>query len=264
MSPQPDLLFWSDVSDQGWGANLLDRFVSGRWSPEEKLLSINLRELQAIRLGLQHFRFSLVGQPVAMFSDNTMALSYVHKQGGTFSPALSEEAHHHLRWAEDWSISIIPQSIMGSRNMVTDSLSRRSQVIRSEWTLVQEVVDKLIEKWPATIDLFATSVSYHLSVYFYSPQQSDVSRVGCVPSVVGRDASVRLPSICSHSRGFEQAAPVQRDSSNIDRFSVATENLLELAVAPPVVLPSRPDLLKQSHVHRFHQHLHMIQLQAWG
>ena len=32
---QPDILFLSDASDQGLGANLLDQFVSGQWSPEE-------------------------------------------------------------------------------------------------------------------------------------------------------------------------------------------------------------------------------------
>ena len=92
VSPQPDLLFWSDVSDQGRGANLLDRFISGHWSHEEKLLSINLKELQTIHLSLNHFRFSLVGQPLAVFLDNTTALSYVRKQWGTFSPALNGEA----------------------------------------------------------------------------------------------------------------------------------------------------------------------------
>ena len=50
--PHPDLLFWSDVSDQWWRVNLLDDFISGRWSVEEHAFSINLRELCAIRLGL--------------------------------------------------------------------------------------------------------------------------------------------------------------------------------------------------------------------
>ena len=31
VSPQPDLLFWSDVLAQGWWASLLNQFVSGRW-----------------------------------------------------------------------------------------------------------------------------------------------------------------------------------------------------------------------------------------
>ena len=35
----PDLLFWSDASDHGWGAYLHDLFVSGHWSAEERSLS---------------------------------------------------------------------------------------------------------------------------------------------------------------------------------------------------------------------------------
>ena len=49
LEPQhPDLLFWSDASDQSWGTNLVDQFVSGLWSTGECNLSINLRELRAI------------------------------------------------------------------------------------------------------------------------------------------------------------------------------------------------------------------------
>ena len=45
----PALLFWSDASDQGWGAHLHDQFVASRWLSEERSLSINLQELLAIR-----------------------------------------------------------------------------------------------------------------------------------------------------------------------------------------------------------------------
>ena len=45
----PDLMFWSDVSDQGWGAHLADSAVSGLWSQSDQSLSINLRELRAVR-----------------------------------------------------------------------------------------------------------------------------------------------------------------------------------------------------------------------
>ena len=77
---RPYLLFWSDASDHGWGSNLQDQFISGRWLIEERSLSINLRELRAIRLGLHHFRHSLRGLTVGV-SHNTMALSYVKKRG---------------------------------------------------------------------------------------------------------------------------------------------------------------------------------------
>ena len=36
----PDLDFWSDVSDVGWGAHLGHEVVSGLWSPEETSLSL--------------------------------------------------------------------------------------------------------------------------------------------------------------------------------------------------------------------------------
>ena len=68
-----DLLFWSDASDLGWGANLVDQFVSGLWSAEDQGLSINLRKLRAIRLGLQHFQHSLLDQSVGVFCDNMTA-----------------------------------------------------------------------------------------------------------------------------------------------------------------------------------------------
>ena len=34
----PNLLFWSDVSDQGWGAHLQDYFISALWFPVERSL----------------------------------------------------------------------------------------------------------------------------------------------------------------------------------------------------------------------------------
>ena len=44
-----------------------------------------------------------------------------------------------LTWAEDKSISLRPQFIMGKRNVIADSLSRSNQVIASEWTLRYQV-----------------------------------------------------------------------------------------------------------------------------
>ena len=66
--PIPDQMFWSDASDQGWGANLSDAFVSGVWSAEEALLSINMRELLAVEKGLLAFRSLLQDSVVAVFT----------------------------------------------------------------------------------------------------------------------------------------------------------------------------------------------------
>ena len=41
----PDLDFWSDASDVGWGAHLGNRIVSGLWDQSEALLLVSAREL---------------------------------------------------------------------------------------------------------------------------------------------------------------------------------------------------------------------------
>ena len=41
VSPQLD--FWSDASDVGWGAHLGEVVVSGRWAPEKLEFSKNAR-----------------------------------------------------------------------------------------------------------------------------------------------------------------------------------------------------------------------------
>ena len=48
-----------------------------------------------------------------------------------------------LRWTESMGITLLPQFIMGAKNVVANSLSHCHQVLGSEWTLAQEVVDDL-------------------------------------------------------------------------------------------------------------------------
>ena len=120
----PDLDFWSDASDVGWGAHLSEAFVSGLWSLEEKEFSINARELLAVERGLLHFRDLLSGSTVGVFVDNSTAVAYLRKAGGTRSPVLNSIAQRVLRWAEEQDIVLVPQFVLGRANVLADSLSR--------------------------------------------------------------------------------------------------------------------------------------------
>ena len=164
--PAPDISFFSDASDVGWGALVGEHHASGLWLPHQKALSINMRELLAVQLGLQAFEHLIVGMSVALFCDNTTTVAYLRRSGGTFSSALNSTAREVLLWAESRRIRLLPQFIMGSSNVTADALSRPNQVIGSEWTLHQEVVDQLVHRWPAMVDLFATSLTARLPVYF--------------------------------------------------------------------------------------------------
>ena len=164
--PVPDVSFFSDASDIGWGALVGEHHASGLWCPHQKTLSINLRELLAVQYGLKALEHLLVGLSVALFCDNTTTVAYLRRSGGTFSSTLNATAREILLWAENHHVRLLPQFIMGSSNVTADALSRPNQVIGSEWTLHQEVVDQLVHKWPAVIDLFATSLTARLPVNF--------------------------------------------------------------------------------------------------
>ena len=163
----------------GWGANLPDQFASGTWSKEESLLSINARELLAVEKGLLHFAEVLSQKNVALFCDNTTAISYLRRQGGTHSPLLNSIAQRILRWAEGMGISLMPQFVLGIHNVVADALSRPGQIVGCEWSLSQEVFVDLRKRWPVTIDLFATSLNRKCCVYF--PTVWDPMAAGVMP-----------------------------------------------------------------------------------
>ena len=258
----PDQMFWSDASKHGWGATVADQFAAGVWLEGEASLSINHRELLAIERGL---RALLEGRVVAVFSNNTTAVVYLRRQGGTLSPALNAVAQRVLRWAEQLNIILMPQFVPGRNNVVADALSRPNQVIGSEWMLHQEVFNWLCERWPVTIDLFASSLSHRCSVYF-APVLD--------PLAAGTDAMLQSwDSLQAYAfppfAMISQVLAKVRASQNLELTLIAPfwpqrpwfPELLELLTLPS--LPSRWDLLRQPHVRRFHQNLSILRLHAW-
>ena len=109
---------------------------------------------------------SLAGKAVSILCDNSTAVSYLRKEGGTRSPFLNSLAQEILRWAESHSIRLLPQFIPGSLNVLADSLSRPHQLPHTEWSLHPEVFRSISRLWPVQIDLFATSANRLCSVFF--------------------------------------------------------------------------------------------------
>ena len=180
--PQQGLALYTDALDSGWGAFLDDSHLSGLWSPNSSRFSINHRELLAVLYGVQGFLPVLRHQSVSLFVDNTTALSYLRNQGGSHSSTLNSVAQTILRLCEASQIRLVPQFVPGHLNVLADSLSRRSQVLGSEWTLCHQAFQELLRLWPATIDLFATALTARLHVYF-SPVAD--------PQSAGTDAMVQ-------------------------------------------------------------------------
>ena len=263
----PDLDLWSDASDVGWGAHLGMLTASGLWSRDESQLSINARELLAVRRGLLHFHSSLVGKTISVFCDNSTAVSYLRKEGGTRSPFLNSLAQEILRWAESLSIRLAPQFIPGSLNVLADTLSRPHQLPHTEWSLNPEVFRSLSRLWPLQVDLFATSENHQCSIYF-SPFWD--------PPAAGTDAFLQ-PWDGLQAYAFPPWSIIPRVLAKL-RESRGTEltlvapywpqrtwfpDLLHLSLAPPVALPLRPDLLRLPRSRSLYQGLPRLRLHAW-
>ena len=116
----PDLFLYTDASNVGWGASLLQDSVSGYWDIEERSLHINILELRVICLGLRHLAEVLRNSVVAVFSDNTTALACLSREGGTHSTLLTKEAWEILDWAEMHSVQILTLFVRGSDSVVAD------------------------------------------------------------------------------------------------------------------------------------------------
>ena len=99
------------------------------------------------------------------------------RPGGTRSQDLFLEVREILLWVESMEITLLPQLIQGSLNTRADLLSRPNLVMGSEWTLHQEVVQDLLRQWPAIIDLFATTLSARLPVFFAPAWESQAAEV---------------------------------------------------------------------------------------
>ena len=263
----PDLHFWSDASDVGWGAHLDSQVASGLWDASQAALSINPRELLAVQLGLFQFRSALQGRTVAVFCDNTSAVAYLRKEGGTRSPLLNTLAQDILRWSESLSICLAPQFLPGSTNVLADALSRPHQLTRTEWSLNMTVFQSLRRLWPVQIDLFATSANHRCSIYFLPFRD---------PMVAGTDALLQSWNGLQ-AYAFPPVALIPRVLAKL-RASKGTEltlvaphwaqrpwfsDLVQLSLAPPVALPSRLDLLRLPRSRHLYPDLRRLRLHAW-
>ena len=199
--------------------------------------------------------------------DNTTAVAYLRKEGATRSPLLNTLAQEILHWTESLSIRLAPQFLPGSNNVLTDALSRPHQLPHSVWSLNLTVFQSLRRLWPVQIDLFATSDYHRCSIYF-SPFRDPMS--------AGTDAFLQSWDGLQ-AYAFPPVAFIPRVLAKL-WSSMGTEltlvaphwaqrpwfsDLLQLSLAPPVILPARPDLLRLPRSRLLYSDLRRLWLHAW-
>ena len=165
-TPALDFHLYSDASQSGWGTHLLDRSVSGVWSVPESSLHINLLDVKTLFLALQSFQEMVTGHHVTAMCDNSTVVAYINRQGGTVSDSLCSLTRQLLQWAESFNVQLEARYLLGQSNVLADLLSRREQVIGSEWSLHPQVARALLRVWGSpSLDLFTTHLNAKLPLY---------------------------------------------------------------------------------------------------
>ena len=187
VDPNPVLTLFCDSSLLGWGASLSSgEIISGKWGLVDSKEHINYLELKAIHLSLIHFRSIFRGKCISIRSDNTTAVFYLNKMGGTHSPKLCKLAISIWKFIHSNSISFIASHISGIENNAADYLSRISH--NHEYALSPAVFASLTEVIPFSlnIDIFATKYNKKLPNYcslFNDPSASFIDAFSfCWPS----------------------------------------------------------------------------------
>lgn len=155
-----------DASNLGWGAHFKDLAWNGRWKEDELLLHINVLELYAIYFALKcllcpkyiHSYFNIR-------TDNTTAVAYINKNGGTKSRECAKVAFKIWRILEHYNCYAFASHIPGTHNVLADLYSRKFKD-NIEWALSDEIFRHITKEWGTpTIDLFASRVNAKCSVY---------------------------------------------------------------------------------------------------
>ena len=165
--PSPDLIICSDAAKTGgWGAVCHLGATGGTWSMEEKQLHINVQELIAAEFAIRTFTRNRIPRAIHMKIDNTTALSYLVKMGGTKNLQMIEITKRIWKFLLQHKITLTAEWIPTDLNEAADWESRNVRD-SSEWKLCPEVFKTLcLARGRPSIDLFASRISHQLPRYF--------------------------------------------------------------------------------------------------
>ena len=258
---------FTDASNIGWGAHLDNATCQGTWLAEEQHLHINCLEMRAVRLALLEFQVPQMSY-VLVSSDNTTVVAYINKLGGTKSWILWQETQMLFQIVTEQNIQLSARYIPGKLNVIADGLSRRGQILPTEWSLHPRVVELVFNHWGAPlVDLFATRLN-HKCPTFVSPVPDslawDVDALSI--SWEGLDAYAFPPTPI-----LSQVLQKYKDTRCCRILLIAPwwprqswfPTLQQLTQVPPLDLPVSEKMLRQPTSSVYHQAPEFLALHAW-
>jgi ribonuclease HI len=263
----PDLSLYTDASFTGFGASLGNQQLAGVWSLQEQRLHSNNKELMAVIRAVLHFKEQLRSRQVLICSDNSATISQINHQGGTRSWALTDLTWRLWEIFDQLQCRVWARHIPGRLNVEADWLSRKGQVIPSEWSLHPQALEEIWHQWGVPhIDLFATRLNSKLPL-FVSPFPQEGAWAVNAFSIEWKGALFYAfpPWVILH----EVIQKIWDNQSEVILIAPTWSTrvwyplLIKMTIQDPIPLPQWEDLLMQPQSGRMHMDLGSLSLQAW-
>lgn len=162
---EPEMVITTDASTLGWGAVCHPKQTGGRWSVLERNNNINVLELMAIEHALKSFSKDIDGKHIKVLTDNSCAVSYIEKMGGSHSADCNDVAKRIWIWCKDRNIWLTVAHIPGKLNTQADARSRKFND-NTEWMLDRQIFKRICELvGKPEIDLFASRLNRQLATF---------------------------------------------------------------------------------------------------
>ncbi|RCN31307.1 hypothetical protein ANCCAN_22915 [Ancylostoma caninum] len=144
----PSFTFTSDASNSGWGVTTNLGETSGRWNRNESTWHINEKELAAcfFFFGLRCFATDLRDCTPKVEIDNTTAVWYINKKGGTRSARLNLLTRMIWLLASERRLGLVACYRPGAQNNEAETLSRHFSD-SSDYSLSPVMTSSLFAKW---------------------------------------------------------------------------------------------------------------------
>lgn len=156
-SNEYSMTIYTDASRSGYGATNETAEISGPWNEHQKSKHINFLELLCVKIALETLAEHSKNCQILLRIDNSTAIAYVNKLGGTRVKQLNDLAREIWQWAEKRNIFLVASYIPSKENIIADGLSRKTNV-DTEWELASYAFRQIVNIFGSPkIDLFAST-----------------------------------------------------------------------------------------------------------
>ena len=91
-------------------------------------------------------------------------------------------------------MTLVPHHLPRHLNLLADHLSRRGQILKTEWSLNQTIADRIFHAWGRPfVDLFARRINTKLATYISPHSGRDVMESGQSCPELGRPVRLCVP-----------------------------------------------------------------------